>query len=242
MHNKTDTIFSEPRATSPFTFDKSVAEVFPDMIKRSVPGYKEILRNLASFAEFYVKPDTRCYDLGCSLGAASLSMSSGITAKNVDIIAVDNSKPMLERCQRHLDAFKHPTPIELVQDDIQKISIDNASMVVLNFTLQFIPTCEREAMLENIYHGLNPGGILIISEKISFEEPQMNQLMIELHHRFKKDNGYSDLEVSQKRNALENVLLPESLPHHLNRLKKIGFSNASCWFQQYNFSSIVAIK
>lgn len=241
MNSKTDSLFSTPQSVSPFRFDKNVAEVFPDMIERSVPGYATIIENIKKFAQRFVVPHSNCYDLGCSLGAASLSMSSGIQAEHVKIIAVDNSAAMLERCQQHVNAFKHTTPIELHQLDIQQATIENASMVVLNFTLQFIPKDDRFKVLKNIYQGMKPGGILILSEKISFQTG-IDALMIELHHEFKKDNGYSDLEVSQKRNALENVLLPETLDEHLLRLKDIGFQRVSCWLQQYNFISLFAIK
>jgi len=245
MTTKTDNIFSSPQSPAPFKFDDSVAEVFPDMIKRSVPSYPEIIQNIAKFAAKFVQPNTHCYDLGCSLGAASLAMSSGIDAMNtpsVKIIGVDNSQAMLERCQHHVNAFKHQTEIELKHSDIQNMLIDNASMVVLNFTLQFIAKDDRQGLLQSIYDGLNPGGLLILSEKISFEDNKVDELVIDLHHQFKKDNGYSDLEVSQKRNALENVLLPDSLKLHTKRLESIGFTSVSCWLQHYNFVSLLAIK
>lgn len=245
MNLKKDNIFSTPKSPAPFTFDDSVAEVFPDMIKRSVPGYSEIIKNIAKFSERFVASNTNCYDLGCSLGAASLAMSSGIeksTATNINIIAVDNSRAMLERCQHHINAFKHETKIELQQNDIQKVLITNASMVVLNFTLQFIAKNERVDLLKNIYHGLNTGGILVLSEKVHFDDTILNNLIVDLHHQFKKENGYSDLEVSQKRNALENVLLTDSLNEHITRLNQLGFSKVSCWLQHYNFISLIAIK
>jgi len=245
MNKKTDTIFSIPKPTTPFAFDNSVAEVFPDMIKRSVPGYSEIIDNISKFAARFVTPKSQCYDLGCSLGAASLAMSSGIDlAKipDVKILGIDNSQAMLERCQHHINAFKHQTEIELRQGNIQDIEIKNASMVILNFTLQFIAKEERKKLLQNIYQGLKPGGILVLSEKVCFESENIDELIIDLHHQFKKDNGYSDLEVSQKRNALENVLLPDTLDHHKTRLRDIGFTGVCCWLQHYNFVSLIAIK
>ena len=246
LSKPTDKLFSAPQKTSPFKFDRNVAEVFPDMIERSVPGYLEILRNLSLFAQKYVQPNTNCYDLGCSLGAASLAMCAGIeqnqAVTGAQIIAVDNSAPMLDRCQQHISAFRHTTPITLLQRDIQKLEIGNASMVVLNFTLQFVPKSERTDLLKQIFDGMNTGGILLISEKIRAENRQDDQQLVELHHQFKIDNGYSQLEISQKRNALENVLLPETLQQHQIRLKQIGFSRACCWFQNLNFVSLFAIK
>lgn len=242
MQDKKDTIFSVPQSKTPFSFDSSVAEVFPDMIKRSVPGYATIIQNIEKLAERYVTENTNCYDLGCSLGAASLSMSKGIQTQNNKIIGIDNSSAMLTRCQQHIDAFKHATPIELHQADITEFNIENASMVVLNFTLQFVPLEQRAKLLKSIHQGLNPGGILVLSEKIKFADNEVNQLLIDLHHQFKKENGYSDLEISQKRNSLENVLIPETLDEHLSRLNHVGFKHASCWHQQFNFVSLLAIK
>jgi len=246
MAKPTDKLFSAPQKTSPFKFDRNVAEVFPDMIERSVPGYAEILSNLSLFAQKHVQSNSNCYDLGCSLGAASLAMCAGIeqnqTITAAQIIAVDNSAAMLERCQQHIAAFRHKTPITLLQQDIQKLNIKNASMVVLNFTLQFVAKSERAAMLKQVFDGMNSGGLLVISEKIRAEDRQDDQQLIELHHQFKKDNGYSQLEISQKRNALENVLVPETLQQHQARLKQIGFSRICCWFQHFNFVSLFAIK
>lgn len=242
MNDKTDTLFSKPISSTPFSFDQGVAEVFPDMIKRSVPGYTRIIQNIEKLASRFVTENTNCYDLGCSLGAASLSMSKGIQTLGNKIIAIDNSRAMLNRCQHHIDAFKHSTVIELHHADITEFSIQNASMVVLNFTLQFVPQEHRKSLLQKIYDGLNPGGLLVLSEKVRFADNKVDQLIIDLHHQFKRENGYSDLEISQKRNSLENVLVPDSLPEHIERLKDVNFSHTSCWYQQFNFVSLLAIK
>ena len=242
MIKKIDNLYAQTTDKQSFSFDGQVAQVFPDMIQRSVPGYNQILQNTAKFAQHFVTDNSNCYDLGCSLGASSLAMSSGITADNVKIIGVDNSAAMLERCHHHIDAFKHRTEIELHEGDIVDFPIENATMVVLNFTLQFIAQPQRKALLENIYKGMQPGGVLLLSEKICFESALDNQLMIDLHHQFKRENGYSELEISQKRSMLENVLVPETLEDHLTRLESIGFSRRQCWLQQYNFISMFAVK
>lgn len=132
--------------------------------------------------------------------------------------------------------------VELRCADIQSLTLENASMAVLNFTLQFVPLSQRLSVLEQIYKGLNPGGVLILSEKVVFDDEPHNELMIELHHNFKRANGYSDLEIAQKRSALEQVLLPESLATHRSRLRHAGFSSVDVWFQCFNFASLIAIK
>ena len=202
-----DTIFAAPiEKLGDFTFDESVAEVFPDMIQRSIPGYSNIITAIGMFAERFVTADSQVYDLGCSRGAAALSMRRNIKQPNVKIIGVDNSQPMVERCRQHVAAYHSDIPVEILCDDIRHIEIKNASMVILNFTLQFLPPQDRMALLEKIHQGLNPNGVLVLSEKFRFEDEQTNELLIDLHHQFKRANGYSELEVSQKRTALENVM------------------------------------
>jgi len=212
------------------------------MIKRSVPGYATIVGMIGNLAERYAQADSNCYDLGCSLGAATLAMRHRITCNNCHIIGIDNSSAMIERCRCVIEADSGEVPVELICGDLQSLNIHNASVVVLNFTLQFLPPPERDLILARIYSGLLPGGVLILSEKVAFNEQPHHNLMIELHHNFKRAKGYSELEISQKRSALENVLIPETLEAHKIRLKNAGFSSSDVWFQCFNFASMIAIK
>lgn len=244
MTKKTDALYAAPlQDIIDFQFDERVVAVFPDMIQRSVPGYGMIIANIGIIAARYAQPGSHCYDLGCSLGAATLAMRQRITTPDCDIIAVDNSPAMIERAQELLSFdTKQSIPVTMICSDLQEVTIENASVVVLNFTLQFIPPPQRLALMQRIYAGLNPGGILILSEKIAFSQPEQQQLHVELHHDFKRANGYSDLEISQKRSALEKVMIPETLAVHQKRLKTAGFSSSELWFQCFNFASLVAIK
>jgi tRNA (cmo5U34)-methyltransferase len=238
-----DTIFSAPiDKIGDFTFDARVAEVFPDMIQRSVPGYSNIISAIGMMAERFTKPHSNIYDLGCSLGAATLSMRRHIHHEGCKIIAVDNSPAMVERCQLHIEAYRSDTPVEVVEADIRNVEIVNASVVVLNFTLQFLSPDDRDRLLQKIYNGLRPGGILILSEKYKFPDPTTNDLLIDLHHEFKRANGYSELEISQKRSAIENVLQPDTIEMHKERFAQLGFSSFEVWFQCFNFGSMFAIK
>jgi len=235
-----DTIYADALGNvAGFRFDAAVAAVFPDMIQRSVPGYSNIIAMTGLIAARHAKAHSRCYDLGCSLGASTLAMWSRVQDRPVSFVAVDNSEAMLSRCREALPA---QADITLVCEALQQVAITNASMVVLNFTLQFVPLAERAAVIQSIYDGLLPGGALVLSEKICFDNPVMQSLMTDLHHDFKKANGYSDLEVSQKRSALETILLPETLAAHEARLQQAGFTNIGVWFQCFNFMSLVAIK
>ena len=236
-----DSLYSQPLGQiSSFAFDDHVATVFPDMISRSVPGYQTMIAAIGLLAGRFATEGSHCYDLGCSLGAASFSMRQNITAENCKIVAVDNSQAMLLRFESVLTQDK--TPIELQCADIRDVKIENASIVVLNFTLQFLPVEDREKLLAKIYAGLLPNGALIISEKLAFDDVRQHELQIDLHHEFKKSQGYSELEISQKRTALENVLIPETFITHQNRLKSVGFNSAELWFQYFNFASFIALK
>ncbi len=238
-----DSIYASPLGDiSAFKFDETIAAVFPDMIKRSVPGYSTIITAIGLLAGRYAQPNSHCYDLGCSLGAATFAMRAQISAENCRLVAVDNSAAMLATCQDHLTKMPAALPVELVCADIREVPIKNASVVVLNFTLQFIPIQDRLALLTGIFQGLLPGGVLILSEKLKSDDDRQNALQIEMHHLFKKANGYSDLEISQKRTALENVLIPETFLQHQQRLQKAGFSSTEVWFQYFNFASIIAFK
>ncbi|WP_414830750.1 carboxy-S-adenosyl-L-methionine synthase CmoA [Alteromonas sp. H39] len=240
---KSDTLFASPLSSvADFRFDETVAEVFPDMIQRSVPGYQSIINTIGELAAAKVQPNTTVYDLGCSLGAASLAVARATQDIPCNIIGIDNSEAMTNRCKRIIQSFSLPTPIEVNCQSAQDTEIDNASMVIMNFTLQFIPPADRENLLLKIFNGLVPGGILVLSEKIRHPSVAGNELLVDLHHQFKRQNGYSELEVSQKRAALENVMLTDTFAEHEARLKAVGFSDVVMWFKCYNFTSMVAIK
>lgn len=240
---KHDSIYANPMASvDDFTFDEAVADVFPDMIQRSVPGYQTIVHTIGELATRYVRSASQVYDLGCSLGAASLAIARNTMDTPCDIFAIDSSPAMVERCARMVRSFSLPNPVHVQCQLAQDTQITNASMVVMNFTLQFIEPDQRLGLLKQIYAGLNPGGILVLSEKISHPTLQGNELLIDLHHQFKRDNGYSELEVSQKRAALENVMRTDTFDTHEQRLRAAGFSDVVMWYKCYNFMSLVAIK
>ena len=247
--HETDTIYqSDQGQVADFTFDQAVARVFPDMIKRSVPGYAETVAMSGVIAGRYARPGSNLYDLGCSLGAVTLAMRHGIHNKVADcrIIAIDNSQSMVERAGHYValdeaDFVADAAPVELACADICQYPLVNASVTALNFVLQFIPLEKRLALLSRIADATVAGGALILSEKICFDD-QEQQLQTDLHHDFKRANGYSDLEIAQKRSAIENVLIPESEAVHIERLKAAGFSQVIRWYQCFNFVSFLAVK
>ncbi len=241
--SKRDQVYAQPRDHLPaFAFDEHVADVFSDMIGRSVPGYAEIIQNIQTITHRYAQPDSNLYDLGCSLGAATLAMRHGVRDMPCKIIGIDNSEPMISRCQAIVNRDPAQAEVELVCGDIFDQAIRNASVVTMNFTLQFVAPNQRQQLLQTIYDGLRPGGALILSEKITFEDQVEDEHMVALHHDFKRANGYSDLEISQKRTALENVMIPDTLETHAARAQTVGFSTCNVWFRCYNFVSMLLLK
>jgi tRNA (cmo5U34)-methyltransferase len=240
---KSDRIYTQYRKRiSDFVFDDKVAGIFDDMIQRSVPGYSTVIAMTKVIAEQYAAENSVCYDLGCSLGASTLAMRRGIDKDNCRIIAVDNSPAMVNKCRDIVLADTCDVPVEVIQSDILDVDIENASMAVMNFTLQFLSPAMRDEMIQKIYDGMLDGGVLVLSEKIAYEDEDENNFQIDMHHNFKKLYGYSDLEISQKRKSLENVLIPDTLETHRKRLKRAGFKKCRVWFKCFNFISLAAFK
>lgn len=239
-----DSIYATPlEKVSDFKFDENVVKVFPDMLKRSIPGYENIIPMIGLIAERYVQPDSRVYDLGCSLGAATLAMRRRIKLPHVRMVAVDNSAAMIAKCCEVLAAGgDSPIPVHLVEANVQDIEIERASVVVLNFTLQFVEPALRNGVIQKIYDGLLPGGVMVLSEKIVLPTAAQDERFVELYYDFKRANGYSDLEIAQKRTALENVMILDTVAVHQARAAQAGFRTCEQWFQAFNFVSMLALK
>ncbi|MDG9922691.1 MULTISPECIES: carboxy-S-adenosyl-L-methionine synthase CmoA [unclassified Pseudomonas] len=246
MKQQPDRLFAQPLDQVPdFVFNEDVAKVFPDMIKRSVPGYPTIVENLGVLAAQFAQPHSALYDLGCSLGAVTQALRRHVRTDDCRVIAVDNSHAMVERCSEYLHAqdamFQELLPVEVLEADILTLDFQPASLVALNFTLQFVAPEQRLELLSRIRQALLPGGALILSEKLRFADDAEQALLGELHLAFKRANGYSELEIAQKRSAIENVMKPDSLEQHRERLLAAGFSKVVPWFQCLNFASLIAL-
>lgn len=238
-----DKLYSDGgEAAGSFVFDERVVRVFPDMIARSVPGYALVVPMTGMLARRYAQENTTLYDLGCSLGASTLAMRAAVRARRTRIVAVDSSAAMVERCRELLVVDPGTIPVEVMQADIRSVAIENASVVAMNFTLQFIDPADRAALLGRIAAGLQPGGALILSEKICFADATSQALQTDWHHDYKRAKGYSELEIAGKRSALEKVLEAETEGLHRERLLAAGFSRVERWFQCFGFCSYLAIR
>ena len=235
-----DNLFNKQSDIADFRFDQDVVKVFDDMVRRSVPGYDSMIQMIGLIARMYGQDNTNYYDLGSSTGAITLSIALNNKSNNNQFFAIDNSKEMVEQCEKNL--HNKVDNLQAICDDINQVKINSASIVVLNLTLQFIDVNLRSNLIKKIYDGLEPGGILIISEKIHFDDAVTQNQITKLHLDFKKENGYSGLEIANKRQAIENVLITETKEQHLNRLRECGFVETSCFFQCLNFVSFLSVK
>ena len=238
-----DEVFKqEVNRPSDFKFSSKVAGVFDDMVNRSVPFYEEIQRMIAEIAADHVEEGTNVYDLGCSTGSTMITMNETIP-DHIRFIGIDDSREMLDKCESKLGESDFTRPYTLQVADLnQGVTIENASVVVLCLTLQFIRPIYREKLLRSIVEGMVPGGVLIIVEKILAEESLFNRDFIKYYYEMKRRNHYSEMEISQKREALENVLIPYKLSENILLLKEAGFGHCEVFFKWYNFSGVIAKK
>ena len=238
-----DRIYMSKRNTvGDFVFNEAVAKVFTDMITRSVPGYEAVNQLLQVVAKKFVTEGTSVYDLGCSLGTASFSLCQAVPNSSVRVIAVDNSKDMIRQLAERLEGVDADSRIEPVCCDLVEVEIENASLAILNYTLQFIDPAQRDPLIQKIYAGLHKGSALLLSEKVVYEDHDEEALMQSLHEGHKQGQQYSDLEITQKREALENVLIRETGKQHFERLYRAGFSQVYLVMKYLNFISCIAIK
>tara|TARA_Y100001970_G_scaffold142863_1_gene175637 strand:+ start:91 stop:813 length:723 start_codon:yes stop_codon:yes gene_type:complete len=237
-----DRLFNKKMKPSSFSFNQEVAEVFPDMLERSIPGYRTTIDNIRFLASKYSKKGTNCYDLGCSLGASSIALGEGAGNNDCKIIAIDKSSSMTKRFSEIIKREKIDSNIQIFNEDVLDTKITNASIVIMNFTLQFIRKQDRQFLLDKIYNGLNDGGLLLMSEKIIEGDKNINKLLIDLHENFKLENSYTREEIENKKESIKNVLVEDDIETHQSRLSKSGFTKFGIWLQHFNFASFLALK
>lgn len=238
-----DRVFAEQYSKpSDFKFSSKVASVFDDMVNRSVPFYEEMQRMVAELAADHAVEGSVVYDLGCSTGTTMINMNEKVP-ESIPFIGIDDSREMLEKCSTKLKSLQIHRSVQLLVEDLNKsVSIENASVVVLCLTLQFVRPMNRERLVKTIFDGMRKDGVLIIVEKILAEESRFNRDFIKYYYDMKRRHSYSELEISQKREALENVLIPYKLSENITLLRDAGFEHCEVFFKWYNFVGIIAQK
>lgn len=241
--DKKDRVFGKDgEGPIPFEFNETVAICFDDMVKRSVPLYLESIRLQCELAKRFYDKNTYIYDLGCSTGNFGISFLEIFGNLDFKMNGFDNSKPMISIYERRLSSRNNNERIKAFCKDINDVKLENASVVVMNLTLQFIKKDKRDELVKRIYDGLNPGGIFLLTEKVSNDDDIFESIGQNIYYDFKKKNGYSELEINKKREALDNVLQPESALTHIERFKKTGFKIIDVYLKWFQFSSFIARK
>lgn len=237
-----DEVFKESMKASDFEFNNQVAGVFDDMVSRSVPFYQEMQRMTSELAGRYALEGTNVYDLGCSTGTTMILMDK-LVKDGVKFIGVDDSEEMILKCREKLNNFKLHRDIELLVADLSNdVPVENASVVAMVLVLQFIRPLHRLEIVRKICDGMVKNGVFILIEKILTEEKSFNRDYIDFYYDLKRRNSYSELEISQKREALENVLIPYKTSENITMLKDAGFGEVEVFFRWYNFTGIIAKK
>jgi tRNA (cmo5U34)-methyltransferase len=237
-----DDLFKFDGATADFEFNGKVAEIFDDMLDRSIPCYKEVIDMIARLLARFLQDGDTVYDLGCSTGTTLFKLAGCLSAMDLRFIGIDSSEPMLRKAALKAEMYKQREAVHFVLQDILTLTIENAGAIICNYTLQFIRPLRRQEFLSRIYESLRPGGVLVISEKTVCEDACLNHAFVECYHQYKKERGYSDLEIARKREALEKVLIPFSSQGNEKLLRQAGFKAIEKIFQWFNFTSFAALK
>ena len=222
-----------------FEFNEAVAVVFDDMITRSIPFYDEFIKNTTALVNKFCAEGDRIYDFGCSTANTLLAIERSCKNK-YELIGIDTSEHMLRQAASKIAAYN--SEIVLVHDDILNTNTSKAQCVISNFTMQFIKPEIRMSGFEKAFDTLSQGGIFIFAEKLASPHGELNDLMTERYYEYKKHQGYSELEIMQKRSALETVLIPFSEEKNIEYARSAGFSHAECIFRVLNFALFVAFK
>jgi len=238
-----DTLFTD--STSPaqdFQFSPKVAEVFDDMLERSVPFYKEIIAMTASLLATFVGPQQLVYDLGCSTGATVIELARRLAHLQLHFIGVDNSEAMIQKASLKAEIYTKTKAVDFVQADILNFPLRSPAAILLHYTLQFIRPLQRLEFTHRLHTALQPGGLLLVCEKTISHTPDFNRAFISYYLDFKRRQGYSEIEIAKKREALENILVPFSTSETILLLRQAGFEQVEPFFQWFNFSGLVAKK
>lgn len=243
--SKDEVFVDAAQRSTDFVFDRQVAEVFDDMLCRSIPLYTEQQSLIRDIAKQFWLTDTSVVDLGCSLGTTLLNMASTLEDTK-KFVGYDNSVPMLDKARTNIESAGECGRIELCYADLNAnlddIDVSSASVVTVCWTLQFIRPLKRDQLIRKIYNGLVDGGVLIVTDKVLTNDSNMNRFFIDFYYEFKRRNGYSEEEITRKREALENVLIPYRFDENFELFRRNGFQIVETFFQWYNFAGFMCVK
>ncbi|MBU0483328.1 MAG: carboxy-S-adenosyl-L-methionine synthase CmoA [Proteobacteria bacterium] len=237
-----DEIYKNKEVKEDFRFNRQVAEVFDDMLSRSVPCYGQVMDLSTRILTQKLQPGDTIFDLGCSTGTTLIELARRLPQEDLQFVGFDNSAAMIGKASSKAEMYTMKDRLNFIEQDITELDLQDGGAIIMNYTLQFIRPMMRQEFIKKIRTFLRPGGVLIISEKVISHDPMLNRTFIDLYLDFKRESGYSELEISRKREAMENILIPFSVEENLTLMKDAGFSSVETFFRWFNFSSFVAIK
>ncbi len=241
---RVDRVFTGEGEIRPFEFNENVAHVFDDMAERSIPWYREVQRMITTLGLTFYRQGSNIYDLGCSTGTTMALLSQAFKERQIKdyrIIGIDNSEPMCHEAREKLRPYAQGD-VTVQCADLEETAIENASVVIMNYTLQFVDPLSREDLIKKIYKGLNHNGVLIVSDKTLQSHTDTSRIFIDNYYHMKRQNGYSEMEIARKREALENVLIPYRVEEERDLFLKSGFEGVDLFFTWFNFSSFICLK
>lgn len=266
LNSEVDDLFENGPWPKPFEFNEEVVRVFDDMVSRSVPLYREVIACAANWTRAYYQPGTRIVDVGCSTGTF-LELIGRFLPQPATLVGIDNSEAMLEKAKEKLSVLGESHRIELLcRSAVMPQTLNspqtltsleagsptpqrapesvyaNSSVIVMNYTLQFLPLEERRQLIDEIYAGLVPGGLLFVSEKVRSSTPQFQETITHQYEGFKERNGYARTEIERKKEALEHVLVPLTYEQQSDMLRNAGFAQVDTLIKLHNFTTFVARK
>jgi tRNA (cmo5U34)-methyltransferase len=236
-----DQIFASNSYPKPFEFNEQVARVFDDMAVRSIPLYEETIRSSVDWALDFYQSESKIIDIGCSTGTCIAAIAAN-SAYKINFVGVDSSASMIKKARIKLKSFVRDHSIDLKCEDALLSDYSGASVVIMNYTLQFVSITKRAELLQKIFDNMLDNGILFISDKLTSSCKEFNETIVNNYHAFKKSNNYSSTEIERKKETLENVLLPLSFEDEVSLIKNAGFSSVEPILKWNNFCSFVAIK
>lgn len=237
-----DNIFQASHCPEEFSFDTRVAEVFDDMLTRSIPCYHRVINMSIRLLNRFCRDGDRIYDLGCSTGVTLMEMARKLTPQDLKFRGMDSSQAMIDKADLKLEMLSSRADISCLRQNITEAELKECGAVIINYTLQFLPPESRKDLLEKVFRALRPGGIIIVSEKTVSSHSAVQKSFEDIYLDFKKEQGYSETEIARKRKSLENILIPLTNRDNILLLEEAGFSEVESFFQWFNFAAFLGIK
>lgn len=228
--------------TKKWEFDKDVTDVFPDMLSRSIPSYENMRELIYRMARNFVKEGTNVLDIGCSTGIASELLIQNFGSK-CNFLLTDISLPMLEKCRAKYAKEIQDGYVNVKYSDLREnLPVKGCSLIMSCLTIQFTPIEYRQHIFQNIYESLEPGGALILVEKVMGNSNDIDQVLVKEYYDIKRDNQYSEEQIKSKRKSLEGSLVPLTIDMNEWLLEMSGFRKVDTFWRYLNFVALVAIK